>query len=151
MQRTISSESSLHNWTNVVKKNVSTSTVSRRRCEAGLYGRISGKKLLLKKQNNGKSLQWAKVNKDWTIEQWNKVLWTDESKFEIFGSNKRVYVYQRVGERAAILCITPTVKYGGGSVKVWRAFANCKVGDLYQMKTNWIRSACESRICTHAR
>ena len=46
----------------------------------------------LRKQNNGKRLQWVKAHKDWTIEQWNKVLWIDESKFEIFGSNRRVYL-----------------------------------------------------------
>ena len=68
------------------KKNVSTFT------EAGLYGRIAVKKSLLRKLNNVKRFQWAKAYKDWTKEQLNKVLWTDESKFEIFGLNKRFYV-----------------------------------------------------------
>ena len=35
---------------------------------------------------------------------------------------------QRVGERAETSSITQTAKYGRG------LFANCKVGDLYQMK-----------------
>ena len=54
--------------------------------------------------------------KNWTIEQWNKVLWNDESKFKILGLNRKVYWQQRVGERAAILCITPIVKQEGDSV-----------------------------------
>ena len=37
-----------------------------------------------------KKIQWTKVHKDLTIEQWNKVLWTDKSKFKIFRSNRRV-------------------------------------------------------------
>ena len=41
------------------------------------------------------------------IEQWNKFLWTEESKSEIFRSNRRANVRQRVDERAA----TPTVSY----------------------------------------
>ena len=53
---------------------MSTSTVRRRLCEAGLYGRIAVKKPLLRKQNDVRMLQWSKVYKDWTIEQWNKVL-----------------------------------------------------------------------------
>ena len=64
-------------------------------CEAGLYGRIAVKKPLLRNQNNVKRLQWAKAHKDWTTELWNKILWTDESKFRIFWLNKRVSVQQK--------------------------------------------------------
>ena len=67
-------------------KNVSKSTVKRRLCEVRLYGRIAIKKPLLRKQSNVKKLQWVKEPNDWTIEQWNKVFWTDESKFKIFVS-----------------------------------------------------------------
>ena len=110
-------------------KNVTTSTVRRRLCEAELYGRIAIKKPLLRKQNNVKWSQWVKANKEW-----NKVLWIDESKFEILGLNMRVCVRRRVVERAATACITLTVKHGEGFAMVWGAFANCKVGDLHQMK-----------------
>ena len=95
------------------EKNVPQSTVRRRLYEAVLYSRIAVKKPLLRKQNNVKMFQWAKAHKDWTI------LWTDESKFEIFGSNRRVYVRQRFGERAATLYITSTIKHVGGSVIVF--------------------------------
>ena len=79
---------------------------------------------MLMKQNNVKRLQWIKVHEDWTIKEWNKVIWTDESKFEIFGSNKRVYVQRRVGERAATSCITPIIKHRRDTVMMWRAFVN---------------------------
>ena len=82
----------------------------------------------------------SKVSSDQGIQRLDnrvvdKVLWTDKSKFKIFGSNKKVYVWQRVGERAAIPCITPTVKHRGGSVIVCRAFASCKVGGLHQVES----------------
>ena len=66
-------------------KNVSTSTLKRRLCKAGLYSRIAVKKPLLRKQNNVKRFQWANAHKDSIIEQRNKVIWNDESKFEILG------------------------------------------------------------------
>ena len=116
------------------KKNVSTSTVRRKLCEAGLYSRIAVNKPLLRKQNNVKRFHWAKLHINWTIEQWNKALWTDKSKFEIFGSDRRVYVQRRVDKRVATPCIIPTIKHRGGSVIVWKDFANCKVGDLEQVK-----------------
>ena len=124
MQKTISSESPAcvkeHHCT--IKpmswKNSSTSTVRRRLCEASLYSRIAVKKSKLRKPINVKRLQWVKGRKDWTIERWDKVLWTNESKFRIFGSNMRVYVRQIIGERAATPCITSTVKGGGWSFMV---------------------------------
>ena len=69
----------------------------------------------------------------WTTENWKKVLWTNESKFEIFGSSRRVFVRRRVGERTVPQCVTPTVKHGGGSVMIWGSFAGSRVGDLHRV------------------
>ena len=77
-----------------------------------------------------KQCQMAPVG-HWTIEQWNKVLWTNESMFEIFGP--RVYMWWRVGERAATPWMTPIVKHGGRSLMVWRVFTNCKNGYLHKL------------------
>ncbi|KAI5086166.1 hypothetical protein C0J45_24088, partial [Silurus meridionalis] len=73
-------------------RHISTTTVKRRLCESGLHGRISARKPLLKKGNKQKRLVWAKKHKEWTLDQWKSALWSDESKFEIFGSNHRVFV-----------------------------------------------------------
>ena len=75
--------------------NTSTSTVQRRLCESGLRGQIAAKKPLLKNPNNKKRLAWAKKHKQWTLDRWKSVLWSDESKFEDFDS----FVRRRVGER----------------------------------------------------
>ena len=75
------------------------STVRRRLSEAGLYGRIIVKKLLLRKQNNVKKFQWAKVHKHWTIEQWDKVLQTEE--INIWNLCEKGYVWRRIGEKVA--------------------------------------------------
>ena len=39
------------------------------------------------KQNNVKKFQWAKVHKNLTTKQWNKIVWSDEAKFTILRSN----------------------------------------------------------------
>jgi hypothetical protein len=31
-------------------------------------------------------------NRHWTQEDWKKVLWTDKSKFEVFGSQRKTFV-----------------------------------------------------------
>ena len=60
------------------EKDVPTSTVKRKLCEAGIYDWIAVKKTLLRKQNNVKRLQRAKAHKNWTIKQGNKAFLTDE-------------------------------------------------------------------------
>ena len=120
-------------------KNVLTSTVRRRLCEAGLYGRIAAKKPMLKKQNNVRRLQWTKVLKDWTIKLWNKVLWTDESEFRILGSIRRVYMWWRV-RKSCNLHIALTVKYGGGSVMVGGGHLPVvKLRICARWRTDWIK------------
>ncbi|GAB0092568.1 hypothetical protein DMENIID0001_075710 [Sergentomyia squamirostris] len=88
------------------------------------------KNSLLRPQNKIKRLQWAKNHSSWTSREWTKVLWSDESKFQIFGSRRRVFVRRRQGERANMECIVPTVKHGGDSVMVWGCFGNNTTGDL---------------------
>ena len=78
-------------------KEVSVSTVKRSLRDAGLTGRVAGRKPLQRWQNKKKRLSWAMKHRQWTTENWKKVLWTDESKFEIFGSSHRVFVRRRVG------------------------------------------------------
>jgi hypothetical protein len=97
-------------------RHISPSTVERRLRESGLCGQIAAKKPLLKDTNN-KRLVWAKKHKQWTLDWWKSVIWSDES-FEIFHSNRRVFVRRRVGERMISACVVPTVKHGGGGVMV---------------------------------
>lgn len=67
------------------------------------------------------------------MEQWKTVVWSDESKFELFGTKRRQYVRRKAGERYKKQCIAPTVKHGGGSVMVWGCFSYTSVGDLVKI------------------
>lgn len=116
------------------RKSISVTTVKRRLYKAGLYGRVAMKKPLLRRQNKQKRLNWAREHQHWTLEQWNNVLWTDESKFEIFGSRRHVFVRRSAGERATEQCIVPTVKHGGGSVMIWGCFGGTVVGDIVKIE-----------------
>lgn len=112
---------------------ISVNTVKRRLRDKGYLGRVSVKKPLLRSQNKVKRLLFAQKHKDWTLEQWKSVLWTDESKFEIFGTKRRQYVRRETGERFDPRCITPTFKHGGGSVMVWGCFSYDGVGELVKI------------------
>jgi transposase len=112
---------------------IAASTTRRYLREQGLLGRVAVKKPLLRPQNRIKRLRFAKQHKDWVKDDWNKVLWTDESKFQLFGTNRRVYVRRRKGERLIDDCISSTVKHGGGNIMVWGSISGTGLGGLVKI------------------
>ena len=108
----------------------SARTVRRRLDDVGLFGRVARKKPLLTDRHRQLRLQWAKERKNWGIDQWYKVIRSDESKFNLFGSDGRVYIRRRVGEDYLPVCVQSTVKFGGGSVMVWCCITIDGVGPL---------------------
>jgi len=101
------------------------SETTTRRCllNWGLKGRVAAKKPLLRRQNIAKRLAFGKEHVHWSNDQWANVLFSDESKFEIFGSKRRLFIRRFDGERYQKYCLQPTVKHGGGSVMVWGAIS----------------------------
>ena len=96
-------------------------------------GRVAAKKPLLSAANVVSRVQWGRDHRDWTDEDWKRVLWSDESTFQLF-SNQRVFVRRRVGERFRKECLSPTVKFGGGKIMVWGCFSSNGVGSLIRVE-----------------
>ena len=94
---------------------------------------LQSKKTCLRKGNKTKQLKFAQRHKNWSDEQWKSILWSDESKFEIFGTKRRQYVRRRNGEQFKDMSLQPTIKYGGGSVQVWGCISAGGVGDLFKI------------------
>ena len=112
---------------------VSVRTVRRRLQNSGLRGCVAVKKPFISKVNKVKRLKFAKAHKNWTCEQWSRVLWTDESKFNLVGSDGAVYVRRRPGEALADSCTRKTVKHGGGNIMIWGAMSAKGRGRLYKV------------------
>lgn len=115
-------------------KQVSKSTVRRSLLSMKMRGCVAVKKPFLRPANIKKRLAFAKKHLNWTAEQWSRVLWTDESKFEMFGNKRRLYVRREPNERFKSNCLVPTVKHGGGSVMVWGGMCSSGVVPLYRIK-----------------
>ncbi len=56
-------------------------------------------------------LTWAKENKNWTVAQWSKVLFLDESKFYISFGNQGPRVCRKGGETHSPSCLKFSVKF----------------------------------------
>jgi transposase len=116
-------------------------TVRRRLRKAGLCGRVARKKPFLRQVNKVKRLAWAKKHSDWTVEDWKKVVWSDESPFTIFRTTGKTYVRRREGEAYKASCIVPTVKHGGGKLMVWGCFRWNQTGKLH-----WIKETMDQHV-----
>jgi Transposase/DDE superfamily endonuclease len=101
---------------------ISVRTARRTLVKAGLFARRPCKKPFISAKNRKVRLQWAKDHLNWTKEDWKKILWSDESKFNLFGSDGQKYVRRPVLKRYDKRYQLPTVKHGGGSVMVWGMF-----------------------------
>ncbi len=80
-------------------------------------------------------LTWAKEKKNWTVDQWPKVLFSDESKFCISFGNQGPRVWRKGGEAHSPSCLKSSVKFPQ-SVMIWAAMSSAGVGPLCFLKTN---------------
>uniref|UniRef100_A0A8C5LSG7 Transposase n=1 Tax=Leptobrachium leishanense TaxID=445787 RepID=A0A8C5LSG7_9ANUR len=72
----------------------------------------------------------------WTnhIKFWDSVLWTDETKLELFGPMDQRYVWRRKNKAYEEKNNLPTVKHGGGSIMLWGCFASAGTGKLQRVQ-----------------
>ena len=75
-----------------------------------------------------KRLQWAHERRNWTLEQWKKVAWSDESRFLLDHEDGRVHVCHLPGEVMAPGCTVGRRQTGGGSVMLWAMFCSETLG-----------------------
>ncbi len=77
----------------------------------------------------------GKEKKNWTVAQWSKVLFSDESKFCISFGNQGPRVWRKGGEAHSPSCLKSSVKFPQ-SVMIWVAKSSAGVGPLCFLKTN---------------
>lgn len=96
----------------------------------GYNGRIARKKPFVSEVNRKKRLLFAKEHLDCDGSFWETVLFSDESKFNLFGSDGRVNVWRKPNTEMEPKHLRATVKHGGGSLMVWGCFSAAGTGKL---------------------
>ncbi|GFX46843.1 transposable element Tcb1 transposase [Trichonephila clavipes] len=95
---------------------ISARTVQRELHASNLYERVGIRKPLVTARQALQRRQWCRTHRQWTPQQWQQVIWSDESMFTLFQTTGRVYVWRTPKEAFAPECIVPTAKHGGGSL-----------------------------------
>ncbi len=87
---------------------------------------------LLKPAHVQARLKFAKDHLDDPEEAWEKVMWSDETKIELFGINstRRVWRKKDYNPKNTI----PTVKHGGGNIMLWGCFSAKGTGRLHRIE-----------------
>jgi transposase len=101
------------------KIEISRQTVARVLNSFGFSCRIKKKKPRLTVKHRKDRLHWAKEHEAWTTDDWRKVIWSDESKFNLLNSDGKEYYWTNRPAEITDDSVKPTVKFGGGGVMVW--------------------------------
>lgn len=101
--------------------------------EKGLSAIVKPKKAYLSLKNVKDRLAWAITHKDWTKDDWRRVVWTDETNVNRFGSDGHKYAWIRDDELIQPRHFQKTVKHGGGSIKLWSCITYEGVGYIVKI------------------
>lgn len=89
--------------------------------------------IIINKNNKRKRLEFARKYANQPVEFWKRILWTDESKFELLRCKQRFRVRRKTGEELEDRHLQKTVKYDGGSIMVWSWFSWEGVGQIVKI------------------
>ena len=112
-------------------------TIRRRAHEGSLFVRVARKKPYVNMKSRRNRINYTKEMLQKPAGFWDTVVWSDESQFNLFGSDGKMVWGSRNEEFNPICTVPiPTVKHGGGSVTVKGCFGHNGPDRLYVL--DWI-------------
>ncbi len=103
--RILSSKADSNTWESFTSSELTLESVHQ---DSDIF-RKRATKPLLKQKHRQKHLSWAKEKKNWTVAQWSKVLFSDESKCSISFGNPCPRVWRKSGEAQNPCCLKSIV------------------------------------------
>jgi len=107
-----------HTLQTITNKSLSCETVRKHLKKEGLKAVVKKKHPMLTKHHK-EWMDFAVSHLQWTLEDWKRVVWSDETKVNCARSDGKKWVWKRLGEPLSDRLVQGTRKFGGGSVMVW--------------------------------
>lgn len=118
----------------IISSPVSSETVRRVLRKNSFKAVVKKKKPFLTTRYRKRRLDFALKYKEWTVEDWKRVIWSDETKINRIASDGRQWVWKKAGEGLTEREVQGTVKFGGGNIMVWGCMGWEGVGRLGEVE-----------------
>ena len=105
-------------------------------CSVGLPGCHRRTKFFLTKKQVKGQKAWAEQFKLWTVRDWKRVMFSDESRINFIGSDGCQWCRRGGGEEFRKENVNAKAKYGGGHVNIWGCMTDRGFGQLRLIKGN---------------
>lgn len=116
---------------------ISQTTVRRRLHTLGFYSPVASRKPIIGFINRQRRVRWSTRTLPWTPDgHWARLIFSDESRFNLSYSDGRVRVWRTQGERYAPECLSEVQKRSSISVMVWGCIGYHGVGELVVLEEN---------------
>ena len=124
----------------------STDTISRALKKKGLKSAEKKKNPLLSRKNIKARHEFAKNHQDWTLNDWERVIFSDETKINRFNSDGRTWFWARDPTVLNDQSVQKTAKHGGGKIMVWGCMTSEGVGYLSKMDQHLYKNILEDEL-----
>ena len=122
------------NATDVIKDlhndgyNISYVTVIKTLKEMGFQAKQKKKKPFLSQKHKTARYKWAKAHEGWTIEDWKRVVFSDETKINLWQSDGIKFYWKRPEDPIQDFHLETTIKHSGGGMMLWGCMTHEGVG-----------------------
>jgi transposase len=105
-------------------------TIRRVLNHAGYHRRVARKVPFLTKLHRHARMAWARLYHKYSLQQWARVIWSDEAYIYLGDDRGRVFVTRRPDEEYLDECLVPTFKQSPVCVMVWACIMKGRKGPL---------------------
>ena len=111
---------------------IDASTVRKRLTQQYVKAKVPKKCPFLSLNNIKNRKDFARKHVGWPSSKWRNILWSDETKINLFGSDAlKIFVRRPKRKEHDPRYTVKTVKNGGGNIKIWGCFSYYGVGPLF--------------------
>ena len=136
-QRTENAVQATKTLSNIINQPLSPSTTRLHLKKAGMKAVIKTKCPLLSARHRKACLYFAHAHKDWTLDDWKRVVWSDETKINCLESDGCNWVWKKSGEGQSDRLVEGTAKFGGVSIMIWGVWLERGLSMLPRLMAGW--------------